>query len=529
MKTIYYLALCAIFSFSFGALAQPSQKFIQKIDSQLVAMPLERQVKELRLLGRRLGQKDSTQALWAARKSVRLGKNKGFKGFFSSYLILGNLHKRYFNYDSAQYYYFKVLEDSLNIEPQAVPNAYLSLGSLYAKQKNINEAVSYYLKAVNTYKIQEDYEGMGKAYTNIANIYAADYLDEYPKAISYYNQALANFKRINFKPGLAYLAKAEVFNKMGQKDSALILLAQIDTSTVYAIRYQRVKSGALLQQGKILSEQKEYVKALSYYAMADTLLEKSSLLNENLRCLLYKAEAHYALGNYQTGVFFGEKALTLINKTNTKEWRSTTYKLLGETYAQLSDFKRSTVFLKKYIEKKDSLTSASNREQIRNIEAKYQNREKQNQIRVLSLQNEQKTEQLKQEKAQRYFLITLVALILTFAIFGFLHFKKITRLKQQLLNTEIDELKTKVRFIMTSEERPIELSFEAINEKLQTALSQREFDVLQEALSKLTNKEIADKIHVSVNTVKFHLKNIYEKLGVNNRKEALNFIIKEGN
>ncbi|MGC9395527.1 MAG: helix-turn-helix transcriptional regulator [Anaerolineae bacterium] len=37
----------------------------------------------------------------------------------------------------------------------------------------------------------------------------------------------------------------------------------------------------------------------------------------------------------------------------------------------------------------------------------------------------------------------------------------------------------------------------------------------------LTNQEIAQTMCVSVNTVKTHLKNIYGKLGVHNRKRAI--------
>ena len=38
----------------------------------------------------------------------------------------------------------------------------------------------------------------------------------------------------------------------------------------------------------------------------------------------------------------------------------------------------------------------------------------------------------------------------------------------------------------------------------------------------MANKEIAARLYVSENTVKFHLKNIYSKLGVNSRVQAIN-------
>ena len=51
-------------------------------------------------------------------------------------------------------------------------------------------------------------------------------------------------------------------------------------------------------------------------------------------------------------------------------------------------------------------------------------------------------------------------------------------------------------------------------------LTARERDVLRFLPSRLTLREIADELYVSVNTLKFHLKLIYRKLGVNSRAEA---------
>jgi len=54
-------------------------------------------------------------------------------------------------------------------------------------------------------------------------------------------------------------------------------------------------------------------------------------------------------------------------------------------------------------------------------------------------------------------------------------------------------------------------------------LSAREWDVLALVAEGLTNPQIAEKLTVTDNTVKFHLQNIFQKLGVNNRTEAAGF------
>jgi two-component system nitrate/nitrite response regulator NarP len=54
-------------------------------------------------------------------------------------------------------------------------------------------------------------------------------------------------------------------------------------------------------------------------------------------------------------------------------------------------------------------------------------------------------------------------------------------------------------------------------------LSKKERIIL-EALSKgLTNRELSKELEISTNTVKFHLSNLYDKLGVKNRAQAIAF------
>ena len=54
-------------------------------------------------------------------------------------------------------------------------------------------------------------------------------------------------------------------------------------------------------------------------------------------------------------------------------------------------------------------------------------------------------------------------------------------------------------------------------------LSPRELEVLRLVVSGSTNGEIAQKLWVTEQTVKFHLSNIYRKLGVGNRTEASHY------
>jgi DNA-binding NarL/FixJ family response regulator len=59
-------------------------------------------------------------------------------------------------------------------------------------------------------------------------------------------------------------------------------------------------------------------------------------------------------------------------------------------------------------------------------------------------------------------------------------------------------------------------------------LTTREVEVLQEVARGATNREIADRLCISENTVKNHMGNILAKLNLRNRREAAGFARRHG-
>ena len=59
-------------------------------------------------------------------------------------------------------------------------------------------------------------------------------------------------------------------------------------------------------------------------------------------------------------------------------------------------------------------------------------------------------------------------------------------------------------------------------------LTERELDVLREMDSGAQNKEIADRLVLSINTVRFHVANTFQKLDVRTRTQAVHVARERG-
>lgn len=104
-------------------------------------------------------------------------------------------------------------------------------------------------------------------------------------------------------------------------------------------------------------------------------------------------------------------------------------------------------------------------------------------------------------------------------------------LKNEYFRTIIDEgqeiarilaaYKSEVDLLDDDKEELINKIFAELDYKNPEILSEREIEILKKISEGKTNKEIAENLFITLNTVKWHTSNIYSKLSVKNRTEAV--------
>ena len=68
---------------------------------------------------------------------------------------------------------------------------------------------------------------------------------------------------------------------------------------------------------------------------------------------------------------------------------------------------------------------------------------------------------------------------------------------------------------------------ERMGEEPVGALSERETEIMVLAARGCSNNQIAQELHISEATVKRHLANVYQKIGVGSRSEAVRMALQE--
>ncbi|MEP5612256.1 MAG: LuxR family transcriptional regulator [Cyclobacteriaceae bacterium] len=392
----------------------------------------------------------------------------------------------------------------------------LDIGRNFNWQSNYDTALAVMIQSKNVFEGANDLNGIGQALNAIAIIYI-QYSNDLEKALTSFTEALNIHTLENDTASAARVMQnvGQIHNMQGNNDSALYYL-RISNRLVEELNDKRSLAIGSNILGAVFFDMNQLDSSEIYYKKAIEL----DIINQDSVGLLYDYSQLASTLVASKKMAEAEK-YSLLAFSNTKDIyiKSESAEILARIYESLGNTKKSLDYFKSFKSYSDSIRNEDQQNTVSELQTKYETAEKEKKIEFANVELD------KRERFQTFLLIVICIIVLFSSVAIFLLIQRF-KLKRALLSQEIDTLRVQINGIFGGGFKNLEIGLEEINKGLHNPLTEREYEVLSHAISDKNNTEIAQKVFISVNTVKTHLKNIYTKLGVSNRKEALEVLLK---
>ena len=272
--------------------------------------------------------------------------------------------------------------------------------------------------------------------------------------------------------------------------------------------------------GNLHQKKGAYRKAIMFYDKA--IPDLKTFRSKNYLCNTYinKGICLVALQN-KNAINSINKGLNLAKNINSTENISLGYQALVDYYTKKNDFKAAMKFQNKIVVLSDSILKTEAQKNIYNTK-----------ISLKSFNKDQEIQKLAEEKAQnvidaksKFNLLLFVFILAVIGIFGLLY---MIFLKKKNTDLELDNQRNEIQNYLLQINELKEVTESQKSNHLfhldSFNLSRREIEVFNFITKGLSNIEIASELFLSKNTIKTHIKNIYLKLDVKNRKQAIHKI-----
>lgn len=313
-----------------------------------------------------------------------------------------------------------------------------------------------------------------------------------------------------------YNETAYLFELNDQLDSAKIYynkLINISTKNNYV---QGISVG-LTNLASVLEHEKKFAEALILKKRGLAIDKDNNDIYGTMTSYISIAGSYLLLNDYANALIIIDSADAICDPTwisDRQGIENTKY----EAYKGLGNSKLALLHFEKSVELNDSLFNEQKRKNIAEILTKYETEKKEQQIELLN-----KTNQLKTERIRIHWII-LIAIFLLSAGGASVSLLVIKNKNHRINQMSLELHNYLLQFKDLNEHRLAEKSqyknpVQTLTENF--GLTKRETEIMELISSGLKNNEIAEKLFVSENTIKFHIKNIYIKLDVKNRVQAM--------
>jgi len=373
---------------------------------------------------------------------------------------------------------------------------------------------------------KELYDVLSKTYGNLGGVYYQ--LGQIDKALETTKKCLALSESIQDTTDIAlnHLRLAMVYSEMNQLDNGITHL-NIASTFFKGINNTAMLVHAENNLGKIYRKKNQLDIAFEHYQLAYDYSKSLGEQEEYISTLLAMSSVKLEQNKLNEAERYARTALDLSKERGFANSELNANNLLYEITLKANKISEALSYRNAYVLLNDSLNNIEVKERVASLETQFETAKKEKEIQKLTYESQLKDANLAKARSGLIAIIvgalTSIAMILVF----FITKQKKDKAERIAQAMQVEALQKRFMELHSSpSELSVNLNMEELNHKLQESLTEREFETLKLCIAGNTNSEIADQLHVTVSTVKFHLRNAYSKLGVNNRKEAFRFMLK---
>ncbi len=358
----------------------------------------------------------------------------------------------------------------------------LSLSRVFFSDDKPKEAFQYAVDALQLAQENQDSVLLARSYLLISEI--ALHQKDFVGANAHLEKALVISEKLNER-----LLLTELFHRYGR-------FYYDRNEYTKALRYFQ-KSVSLckneenhcltenyLQIGRVYTATEKYQNALLKFLHALHLQEKHKNLKQIKKILFEIAHCYQKLGKNELAKEYLVRAYSVIDANPDLVLELDILRALFELFETQGDFNNAVIYMKKYIQMKDTVFSLDKSNALAEVEAKLKNQEKENENKLL------KSEQENQEKTienQRLLMGLVIVLLLFSVVITFIFFrgKEKISMSHRLLNQQKEDIEQKNALLEIQSE-------EIKNKNRELILQNHEILKQKEELAQINN--VKDKL-----------------------------------
>ncbi len=309
-----------------------------------------------------------------------------------------------------------------------------NIGNVYLHKKDRVKAIEYYVQSASLWETVADQNRLPSLYSNINSLLNEQ--KEYARALEYGNKAITLAKKIGdeYSTVNALLNLSNTYDDLGNFEKQHDLLLE---ALPLARKGEDIEQIATVYDdlGDYYYQKKQYQPSLTNYLEGHSYVLKMGNKYHLCTSLAMLAEVYHKLNQNDKAHQYILQAEKVADEVGARADLKQIYRTMAEIEKETGNYKLASEYLFKTLTISDSLFKAETSEKVADVEAKYQNEKKQQEI--LQLEKDKKIQSLsiKQKSTLNYILIGSLAVLL---IVGFLFYRNIRN--RQLLAKQQDEL-----------------------------------------------------------------------------------------